>query len=135
LNSEKRFLDEMLREALPFGLAVYGLAETWQRAPEDLRAAWRGVLPLGDIASLYSGARVVLGTTDRKQQTLGMINNRVFEALSCGATLIQGLVRDAGNQNQRGPRERTGHSAVSPPAGRHRRTPAAATSLRLRGRR
>ena len=72
-----------------FGLAVYGLAETWRQAPDDLRSAWHGVLPLGDIAKLYAGARVVLGTTDRKQQKLGMINNRVFEALSCGATLIQ----------------------------------------------
>ena len=44
----------------------------------------RGVLPRDDIAEVYSSAKVVLGTTEVGQEELGMINNRVFEVLSCG---------------------------------------------------
>ena len=45
-------------------------------------------MPLNDIAELYSGADIVLGTTEGKQQQLGMINNRVYETLGCGSVLI-----------------------------------------------
>jgi antitoxin (DNA-binding transcriptional repressor) of toxin-antitoxin stability system len=49
---------------------------------------WRGPLPLGDIAKLYSSAGIVLGFHEDGQREWGMWNNRVFEALACGALLI-----------------------------------------------
>ena len=54
----------------------------------EIMKHWRGVLPLNDIAELYSNAKIVLGTTMEKQEELGMVNNRVFEVLSCGARLV-----------------------------------------------
>lgn len=44
-------LKEMLREAMPFGLAIYG--NGWAAADAGLRRHWRGILPLDDIAELY----------------------------------------------------------------------------------
>ena len=82
----KPTLHRMLRETLEHGLVIYG--HKWQDAPDDLKARWRGVLPLNDVAELYSGAKIVLGTTEGKQQQLGMINNRVYETLGCGSVLI-----------------------------------------------
>jgi glycosyltransferase involved in cell wall biosynthesis len=49
---------------------------------------WRGLLPIGDIAALYSSAAIVLGYHEESQRAWGMWNNRVFEALACGAFLI-----------------------------------------------
>ena len=45
-------------------------------------------MPVNDIALLYSSAVAVLGTTESSQRKLGMINNRVFEALSCGSHFV-----------------------------------------------
>lgn len=36
--------------------------------------------------------KVVLSTTETLQRNLGMINNRVFEALSCGAAVVVRIV-------------------------------------------
>jgi hypothetical protein len=60
----------------------------WDLAQADLGDSVKGTLPPQDIADLYSSAKLVIGTTDIAQRQLGMINNRVFEALSCGAVLI-----------------------------------------------
>lgn len=75
-----------LTAALPFGLRLYGSG--WDNSSAELRAVWGGVLPRGEIAQAYSDARVVLAFTIDAQRQHGMINNRVFEALSCGATLL-----------------------------------------------
>ena len=87
--SKQPELDAMLRavaDAAP-GLAIYGMY--WDEAPDAaLRARWKGVLPLEDIAPLYSSVDVVLGMTEPEQRAEGMINNRVFEALACGAALV-----------------------------------------------
>jgi hypothetical protein len=56
-------------------------ANTWHRY-------WRGLLPLDDIAALYSSAKIVLGYHEDSQRAWGMWNNRVFEALACGAFFI-----------------------------------------------
>ncbi|CAM9794050.1 unnamed protein product, partial [Hapterophycus canaliculatus] len=78
---------QILKEAAPFGLAIYG--NGWDRnGAEELLPFWRGVLPLQHIAPLYSSAKVVLSTTEALQRSLGMVNNRVFEALSCGAAVV-----------------------------------------------
>ena len=57
-------------------------------APNDWHRYWRGVLPLDDIATLYSSAKIVLGYHEDSQRAWGMWNNRVLEALACGAFLI-----------------------------------------------
>jgi hypothetical protein len=78
-------LSWMLREAAPFGLAIYGSA--WDSSPE-FAPYWRGVLPKEHIPQLYSSSKVVLGVTMDSQRDHGMVNNRVFEALSCGAVFL-----------------------------------------------
>ena len=89
----KHRLIDMLSEVAPLGLAIYGLG--WDRFEGDadprfsaLLAHWRGVLPKDDIAALYSSAAVVVGTTEEEQRQLGMVNNRLFEALACGAAFV-----------------------------------------------
>jgi hypothetical protein len=92
---------------------------SWAKNHSELSPYYHGTLPGGDIAKLYSSAKVVIGSTgwfrvaviaarqcvaavtagwltrcgggggaDIVQRQLGMINNRVFEALACGAVLI-----------------------------------------------
>ena len=69
-----------------------GLAEASESLPtrveKDYVTLDGGVLPKDDLARLYSSARFVLGVTMDAQREHGMINNRVFEALSCGATFV-----------------------------------------------
>jgi len=78
-------MERMLYEALDHGLAIYGSG--WDRHLV-LRGYWKWRLPSGDIARLYSSAKMVLGMTEDRQRIAGMINNRVFEVLSCGACFI-----------------------------------------------
>jgi len=75
----------ILQESKEFGLTIYGSG--WKDI-EDYKKYWRGKLPETDIPDLYSSAKVVLGITEDRQRKAGMINNRVFEALSCGACFI-----------------------------------------------
>lgn len=73
--------------ALPFGLHLYGMG--WDIMPQaDIRAAHMGVLPRWDLAAVYAGAQCVLGSTIDTQRLEGMVNNRVFEAMACGAVLL-----------------------------------------------
>lgn len=81
----KPILLPMLVSALPYGLSIYG--SYWDLVPEVSRA-WKGVLPREDIAIAYANAQVVLATTIETQSSLNMINNRVFEALACGAVVV-----------------------------------------------
>jgi len=86
-SATKEHLYNMLREAIPYGLTIYG--HNWASDENtDLVKHWRGVLPKDDIGLLYSNAKVVIGVTEDKQKMRGMINNRVFEVLSTGAPLI-----------------------------------------------
>ena len=78
---------DLLRNLAPLGLAIYGNGWEWL-SPEDLKPHFKGVLPLDDINDLYSSAKVVLGTTEVEQRMLGMVNNRVFEALAVGACFL-----------------------------------------------
>ncbi|CAM9347902.1 unnamed protein product [Discosporangium mesarthrocarpum] len=81
----KHMLTWMLREAVPFGLDIYGSG--WDLIPE-FSQFWRGVLPDGELAHVYGTALAVLGVTMDDQRESGMVNNRVFEALAVGAPLI-----------------------------------------------
>lgn len=75
----------ILKEAIPYGLSIFGYG--WDKHP-FFKACWKGVLPTDRIPELYNSAEVVLGMTEDRQRRAGMINNRVFEALSCGACFI-----------------------------------------------
>ncbi len=77
-------LDAMLRPALPFGLSLWGRG--WQTS--SFRECYRGILPLLDIGPLYRSAKAVFAMTEDRQKKLGMVNNRIFEALASGAVVI-----------------------------------------------
>ncbi|GMH76674.1 hypothetical protein TrLO_g9464 [Triparma laevis f. longispina] len=49
---------------------------------------YAGILPLNDLGKLYASVKVVLGSTEIKQEELGMVNNRVYEVLASGAHLL-----------------------------------------------
>ncbi|CAM9590104.1 unnamed protein product, partial [Ectocarpus sp. 12 AP-2014] len=84
----KHRLVETLKEVAPYGLAIYGNGWGGVEDAEELLPFWRGILPLGDVAALYTSAKVVIATTETLQRSLGMVNNRVFEALSCEAAVV-----------------------------------------------
>lgn len=81
----KQNLVTMLKEADEFGLDLWG--KGW--GDTDLKENWRGVLPHGQLTTVYSKAYAILGATMDGQREAGMINNRVFEALASGTPLIQ----------------------------------------------
>ncbi len=92
-ETTRHYLDPAKR----FDFALWGSywhAEYWADVYADNPAAndWhrycRGPLPIGDIAKLYSSARIVLNYHEDSQREWGMWNNRTFEALACGALLI-----------------------------------------------
>lgn len=47
-----------------------------------------GTLPQEQLAQAYASAHVVLASTIQSQSQYGMVNNRIFEALSCGALVV-----------------------------------------------
>ena len=80
----------MLDEVVANNATLHIWGNGWDNDSQNRRFLkhWRGVLPSGDIPALYASAGLVLGTTEAAQRALGMVNNRVFEALSCGAPLL-----------------------------------------------
>lgn len=76
---------DTLKRASAHGLEIYGNA--WADV-EDVKSFWKGILPRYQIAEAYAGAHVVLAQTIAEQASYGMINNRIFEALSCGCVVI-----------------------------------------------
>jgi len=68
-----------------FDLKLYGL--DWEKHPTLAKFA-QGALPQGDIPKLYSSAKIVLGFNAPSQRRWNMINNRVYEALSCEACFL-----------------------------------------------
>lgn len=75
----------ILQEASNFNLEIYGYG--WETHPV-LSAFAKGILPKDKMAGLYNNSKVVLGVTEDRQRRFGMINNRVYEALACGAFFI-----------------------------------------------
>lgn len=80
----KEQMDLLFEPAKNFGLDIWGAG--WEESP--YRPNYRGILPLEDIGCLYRSANIVLALTETKQRDLGMINNRIFEALMAGAVVI-----------------------------------------------
>jgi glycosyltransferase involved in cell wall biosynthesis len=96
-NKRPATTQHYLEAAKKFDFAIWGSdwdRDYWAREytanPQD--NDWyrfcRGPLPLNDIAALYSSAKVVLNFHEDSQRQWGMWNNRVFEALGCGALMI-----------------------------------------------
>ena len=83
--SHKPELLQLLLDAVPFGLRLHGTQ--WNTVP-ILSNLSKGPLPRYELAEAYSSAHVVLASTIQTQDDYGMINNRIFEALSCGAIVI-----------------------------------------------
>jgi hypothetical protein len=83
----KPFLLEMVLQALPYGLRLYG--KDWENVDNvDIQRAYGGILPRFEIANAYSSTKVVLANTIESQRQAGMINNRIFEAMSCSAIIL-----------------------------------------------
>jgi glycosyltransferase involved in cell wall biosynthesis len=78
-------LRALLLDALPFGLRLHGSG--WDTVLE-LQHVDLGPLPEYELAPAYNSAEVVLASTIQSQRAHGMVNNRVFEALSCGAVVL-----------------------------------------------
>ena len=81
----KPVLVSLLEETAPFGLYIYGSA--WDMVP-SVSTYWKGTLSKDDIAVAYAKAEIVIASTIESQAIHGMINNRIFEALSCGSVVI-----------------------------------------------
>jgi spore maturation protein CgeB len=82
--------DRYILPATDFDLQLWG--DMWDRSPDVFRRHWRGLLPGGDIGRLYSSVDVAIGFNAESQAAAGMVNNRVFEVLSCGALLVSDRV-------------------------------------------
>jgi hypothetical protein len=96
-NKRPATTQHFLQAAKRFDFAIWGNywdRDYWAREylanPEanDWYRFRRGQLPLGDIAALYSSAKIVLNFHEDSQREWGMWNNRVFEALGVGALMI-----------------------------------------------
>ena len=95
----KVHLREMLEEAVPFNLAIYGSG--WESSQTFAECCWKGILPQDDLSKVYSSSQVILSATIDSQREMGMVNNRLFEALSLGkATVISDEIKDENFVNQ-----------------------------------
>lgn len=91
----KPTLISLLEETVPFGLNIYGSA--WDKVP-SMSDHWKGPLNRDDIAIAYAGAEIVLASTIKSQASHGMINNRIFEALSCGAIVVSDYFKELADE-------------------------------------
>jgi len=69
---------------------VYGFAheDGSDGALAGAGATFGGWLPMEDVPAAYASARVAVGVTKKRQQALGMVNNRTFEVLAAGTPLV-----------------------------------------------
>lgn len=78
-------VDMVLSEAAHYGLALFGAS--WNKSTQ-WKPFWHGILPFEQENALYRSAKIVLNLTKQSQRAAGMINNRVFDSLACGACLL-----------------------------------------------
>lgn len=83
--SYKPTLLPTLLEFVPYGLEIYG--SFWDSVPQ-VGAAYKGKLPENELAQVYADSTIVISSIIKTQEDVGMINNRVFEGLACGAILV-----------------------------------------------
>ncbi|MEA2014594.1 MAG: glycosyltransferase, partial [Thermodesulfobacteriota bacterium] len=82
-----REIEEMLNPAeIDYRFAVYG--NNWDDH-DTFGKYWRGFVPYGELASIYSKARVVIDdVVNDITKPWGSMNSRVFDALASGALVI-----------------------------------------------
>jgi spore maturation protein CgeB len=71
--------------ALPFGLVVYG--NMWQDYP-PISSGWKGRLPMGDLAKLYTDSAINLNAHIIQHQEMDTINLRIYDILACEGFII-----------------------------------------------
>lgn len=81
----KPTLKQMLIDALPYGLLLHGTG--WNDV-DRLKDVWQGPLPRQNLSRAYSSAEAVLASTVQSQDSYGMVNNRIFEALASGSIVV-----------------------------------------------
>lgn len=74
-----------LQTAIPYGLRVYG--SNWDEVP-SMKDVWFGPLPKDELNIAYSSAHIIIASAIEEQTKYGMVNNRIFEALSCGSVVL-----------------------------------------------
>jgi hypothetical protein len=84
--------EALLAEAGAFDLGLWGAG--WENHP-IFSEIQRGPLPIGDSPSLYRSAQAILCTTEPRQRTLGMLNNRLFEAVASGIPVLSEWFEEA----------------------------------------
>lgn len=77
-----------LSEALPFGLVIYG--SNWGYQP--FHSAWRGKLPMEDLAILYSDSCINLNCHLTEHVEMNLINLRIYDILACGGFVLSDKV-------------------------------------------
>lgn len=77
-----------LSEALPFGLVIYG--SNWGYQP--FLSAWRGKLPMEDLATLYSDSCINLNCHLAEHVEMNLINLRIYDILACGGFVLSDKV-------------------------------------------
>lgn len=77
--------DYLVAAAEVCNFRIYGCG--WGRHP-ILRRYWGGILPPDDVPALYSSAKIVINFNATLQGRTGMCNNRLFEAIACGAHVV-----------------------------------------------
>ena len=82
-NKEQAGYRLLLGAAEPYGLHVFG--NDW--GGTLWRHQWRGRWNDSE-AALYAQSKVTLGLTVKTQKELGMVNNRIFDALACGTPVV-----------------------------------------------
>lgn len=78
-----------LAEALPFGLVIYG--SNWGYQP--FCQAWRGKLPMEDLAILYSDSCINLNCHLTEHVEMNLINLRIYDILACGGFVLSDRVQ------------------------------------------
>lgn len=76
-SKEKEIFFDNLKDNKDF--AIYGSGWTKDQYP-----CYRGLLPSEDIGKLYTSAKAGIAMIQEQQASLGMINNRYIEMMSCG---------------------------------------------------
>jgi glycosyltransferase involved in cell wall biosynthesis len=76
---------KVLQTAIPYGLRLYG--SNWDEVP-SMKDVWLGPLPKDELDMAYSSAHIIIASATEEQTKYGMVNNRIFEALSCGSAVL-----------------------------------------------
>ena len=80
-----------MAEQCGYDVALWG--KGWDRHPTLSRMARGAFIPNEDLGRYYAAAGVVLNDHWRDMRLNGLVSNRVFDVLACGAPLVSDNVR------------------------------------------